>query len=101
LSDADEALDYLAVGPIFPTTSKQNPDPTLGIEGLAELAELARRLRPGLPIWAIGGITLDNAGAVGKIADAAAVIGGLLTTDLATVTGRAEALKAAIAGGRA
>jgi thiamine-phosphate pyrophosphorylase len=101
LSRGSPALDYLAVGPIFPTTNKDNPDPALGIEGLRELVQIARIQRPGLSIVAIGGISLDNAGRVGAIADAAAVIGGLLTTDLEAARARAEALHAAIAGGTA
>lgn len=99
LGSSEQALTYLAMGPIFPTANKDNPDPVLGLEGLADLAALARRLRPGLPIVAIGGITLENAGAVGAIADAAAVIGGLALSDLDAVRARAEALHAAIAGG--
>jgi thiamine-phosphate pyrophosphorylase len=49
---ADEPVNYLALGPIFGTASKENPDPVVGV------AEL-RRLRPlsPLPLVAIGGIT--------------------------------------------
>jgi thiamine-phosphate pyrophosphorylase len=68
-----EPVDYLALGPMFGTASKQNPDP---IVGLSEL----RRLRPltKLPLVAIGGITMDNAAAVFDAgADSIAVIGGL------------------------
>jgi thiamine-phosphate pyrophosphorylase len=46
-------IDYLAFGPIFETTSKQNPDPTAGLTQLAE----AKRLIGSLPLVAIGGIT--------------------------------------------
>lgn len=94
-----EGLDYLAIGPVFSTANKANPDPALGLDGLRELAALARRLRPGLPIVAIGGISLENAGAVGRIADACAVIGGLLPERLEDVRARAEALQQAITGG--
>jgi thiamine-phosphate pyrophosphorylase len=94
-----EGLDYLAIGPVFPTANKDNPDPTLGLDGLRALADLARRRREGLPIVAIGGITLESAGAVGAIADAAAVIGGLLPERLEDVRARAEALQKAITGG--
>lgn len=65
--------DYVAVGPVFATTSKANPDPVVGLE-------LVRRARAmtELPIVAIGGITLANARSVIEAgADAVAVIGGL------------------------
>ena len=67
-------IDYLAFGPIFITTSKENPDP---IAGLAQLTE-AKRLIDSLPLVAIGGITsstLDQALAAG--ADSVAVISAL------------------------
>jgi thiamine-phosphate pyrophosphorylase len=54
-----EPVDYLAIGPVFGTTSKQNPDPVLGLEEL-------RRLRPVTekPLVAIGGITRARAAKV-------------------------------------
>ena len=85
-------IDYLAIGPVFVTGSKPNPDPVVGLQGVGE----ARRLRdasyphsakkgrvgapPGraLPLVAIGGITRGNAQAVLKAgADAVAVLGDL------------------------
>ena len=76
----EEPVNYLALGPMFATGSKQNPDP---IVGLTEL----RRLRPlsQLPLVAIGGITLTNAREVLEAgADSVAVIGDLYSTgDLA------------------
>ncbi len=48
--------DYVAVGPIFPTRSKDNPDP---IVGRAELMEIRRLVSK--PLVAIGGITAENA----------------------------------------
>jgi thiamine-phosphate pyrophosphorylase len=66
--------DYAAVGPVFGTVSKANPDPVVGLE-------LVRRARAmtELPIVAIGGITLANARSVIEAgADSVAVIGGLL-----------------------
>ena len=66
--------DYIAFGPIFPTSSKENPDPVVGLEGLRE----ARRAT-GKPLVAIGGITLRNASEVlAAGADSVAVIGDLL-----------------------
>ncbi len=51
-----EPVDYIAIGPVFPTASKANPDPVVGLDGV----RLARRMTPR-PVIAIGGITLDNA----------------------------------------
>ena len=68
-----EPVDYVALGPIFSTSSKRNPDPVVGV------AEL-RRLRPltDKPLVGIGGITLSNAREVLRAgADSVAVIGGL------------------------
>ncbi len=98
---AAEAPDYLAVGPIFATASKDNPSPVVGIEGLRELVGCARAARPGLPIVAIGGITLETAAAVGALVDAVAVIGALLPeAGLSAVEERARALHATILGER-
>ncbi len=72
-----EPADYLALGPIFGTSSKANPDPIVGLDGL-------RRLRPltGRPLVAIGGITRQNARAVLDAgADSVAVIGDLFPED--------------------
>ena len=49
-------IDYLAFGPLFPTVSKERPDPTVGIAGLKAIRALTRK-----PLVAIGGITRDNA----------------------------------------
>src|SRR5262249_13715172 len=54
-----EPVDYLAIGPIFPTGSKERPDPVLGPAALAELRALTRK-----PLVAIGGITRSNARSV-------------------------------------
>jgi thiamine-phosphate pyrophosphorylase len=50
----DEPVDYLAFGPIFPTASKENPDPVVGLETL-------RQLPADRPLVAIGGICRANA----------------------------------------
>lgn len=66
--------DYIAVGPIFATTSKENPDAVVG-------TELIRRVRPltSKPIVAIGGIKLENAAEViAAGADSVAVISDIL-----------------------
>ena len=70
---ADEPVDYLALGPVFATPSKLNPDPVVGLEDLRRLRPLSR-----LPLVAIGGITRANAqAALDAGADSVAVIGDL------------------------
>jgi thiamine-phosphate pyrophosphorylase len=71
------AADYLAIGPVFATGSKENPDPVVGLEGVRAARALTR-----LPLVAIGGITGGNAREVIEAgADAVAVISGLLPED--------------------
>ncbi len=69
-------VDYIAVGPIFATSTKQNPDPVVGLEGLASIAKAVHK-----PVVAIGGIRIENAGDVLNAgAQAIAVIRDLLET---------------------
>jgi len=68
-------VDYLAFGPIFPTSSKNNPDSTTGLIALAEVVAI----KGSLPLVAIGGITLENVLEVLKVgADAVALIAELV-----------------------
>lgn len=68
------SADYLAIGPVFRTASKQNPDPVVGLEGVRLARSLTRK-----PLVAIGGITRSNAASVMEAgADSAAVISDLL-----------------------
>lgn len=53
---AAEPVDYLAIGPVFGTLSKQNPDPMVGLEALREIVSASP-----VPLVAIGGITIENA----------------------------------------
>lgn len=55
LATIDAAVDYVGLGPIFPTGTKSDAAPVLGEEGFTEL-----RRRIALPVVAIGGITLAN-----------------------------------------
>ena len=75
IAEADKTdADYLAIGPVFATTSKANPDPVLGLEGVRRARELARK-----PLVAIGGITRNNARSVIEAgADSVAVISDLI-----------------------
>jgi thiamine-phosphate pyrophosphorylase len=71
-ADATSA-DYIAFGPIFATSSKTNPDPVVGLEGLRQARAKTRK-----PLVAIGGITLENCRqAIDAGADSVAVISAL------------------------
>ncbi len=68
------SADYVAVGPVYPTATKSNPAPVVGVEFVRQ----ARRLT-GKPLVAIGGITLGNAVDVFRAgADSVAVAGDVL-----------------------
>jgi thiamine-phosphate pyrophosphorylase len=68
------SADYIALGPIFPTVSKENPDPVVGLALLREVRKLTTK-----PLVAIGGITLERAGEVFRAgADSVAVIRDLI-----------------------
>ncbi len=65
--------DYVAVGPVFATSTKRDAEPVVGLEGVRRARALT-----GKPIVAIGGITLENARSVIEAgADSVAVIGGM------------------------
>jgi thiamine-phosphate pyrophosphorylase len=73
---ASEPVDYVAFGPVFPTASKDRPDPTVGIEGLRAVRALTAR-----PLVAIGGITRSNAAVcLDGGADSLAIIADLFPT---------------------
>jgi thiamine-phosphate pyrophosphorylase len=75
-ADAGEA-DYIAVGPIFATSSKENPDPVVGLDGLRRARALTKK-----PLVAIGGITRQNmASVIAAGADSVAVISDLMPHD--------------------
>ena len=68
------SADYIAIGPVFPTASKENPDPVVGLEGVR-----AARAATCKPLVAIGGITLTNcASVIAAGADSVAVISALV-----------------------
>jgi thiamine-phosphate pyrophosphorylase len=75
------SADYIAIGPIFETRSKERPDPLVGLEGVKKLRAATRK-----PLVAIGGITLANCRSVIDAgADSVAVISGLLASPAKTV----------------
>jgi thiamine-phosphate pyrophosphorylase len=68
-------IDYIAIGPIFPTRSKQEPDAVVGLDGLRAVRQVVERL----PLVAIGGINLENLRSVFDVgADSAAMISALM-----------------------
>ena len=92
-SAAEEAVDYVAFGPVFATKSKESE---YGERGLAALAQAAAAVAP-LPMIAIGGIDAANAAkVVGAGAAGAAVIGAIAASEQPE---RAAATLAAILAG--
>jgi thiamine-phosphate pyrophosphorylase len=75
LREADgTSADYVAIGPVFSTASKEKPDPIVGLEGVRRARQLTRK-----PLVAIGGITRGNAASVIEAgADSVAVISDLI-----------------------
>jgi thiamine-phosphate pyrophosphorylase len=75
LQQADlTSADYLAIGPVFATSSKEKPDPVVGLDGVRKARSLTRK-----PLVAIGGITRANAASVIEAgADSVAVISDLI-----------------------
>ena len=73
-SAATTSADYIAVGPVFATSSKANPDPVIGTEFIRQVRSMTDK-----PIIAIGGITLERAPSViAAGADSVAVISDIL-----------------------
>lgn len=71
---AATSADYVAVGPVFATRTKANPDPIIGLEGVRMARSLTRK-----PLVAIGGITRENCRSVLEAgADSVAIISDLL-----------------------
>ena len=84
-ASAEEPLDYVAIGAVFPTKSKERPDPVVGLDGVRRARGLTTR-----PLVAIGGIGPSNAREVLEAgADGLAVISALLgEEDLAAAARR-------------
>lgn len=71
------SADYVAVGPIFSTSSKENPDPVVGTEFIRRMRGLTAK-----PMVAIGGIRLERAAEVIEAgADSVAVMSDILTAE--------------------
>ena len=72
----EDGADYVGAGPLFPTLSKPDAGPILGLAGLKEI-----KMSIDIPVIAIGGITLENAFEAAEIADGIAVISAVLKAD--------------------
>lgn len=73
-----EPVNYIAIGPVFATPSKANPDPVIGLEGVRRALSLTNK-----PLVAIGGITAETAAAVIEAgANAVAVIAAIFAPGL-------------------
>ena len=73
-----DLLDYVAIGGVYATTSKDNVSAPIGIDGLRDLVRSIRERKPGYPICAIAGITAQNAGdVIAAGGDGVAVISAL------------------------
>lgn len=95
-ADADPAADWVALGPIFPTTSKRDPDPVVGLERLRHCRALTAK-----PLIAIGGIDAQRvAGVLEAGADSAAVLSALGAGEPGEIGARSRELVAAAAEAR-
>ncbi len=79
LADAElSSADYTAIGPVFATSTKLNPDPVIGVEGVRHARNLTIKR-----LVAIGGITLENCRSVVEAgADSVAVISAIFGPDI-------------------
>ncbi|MES1211237.1 MAG: thiamine phosphate synthase, partial [Acidobacteriota bacterium] len=94
-ADADPDVDVVAVGPVFPTASKERPDPVVGLDFVRRA-----RARTAKPLVAIGGIGAESVRAVLEAgADAAVVLGAVCRGDLGEIGRNARRLLAAAGSG--
>lgn len=92
-------IDYACVGGVFATTSKDNPNPPIGIDGFVRIRQVFTRRWPRLPVGAIAGIDAGNAAALARAgADGVAVMSAVTMAD--DPRAAAAVLKAAFAAGR-
>lgn len=85
-------LDYIAIGPVFATSTKENADAVIGIEGARAVQAAIDEVRPDMPLVAIGGITSNTArDVIAAGANSVAVISDLLR-DASAIETSARAL---------
>jgi thiamine-phosphate pyrophosphorylase len=71
------SADYIAIGPIFPTSTKENPDPVVGLDFIRAARAITQK-----PLVAIGGITLEKSEDVFRAgADSVAIIRDLMAAE--------------------
>ena len=86
-------VNYIAIGPIFETSSKENPDPVVGLEGLRRVRQVVGQI----PLVAIGGVRPENLPEVLRAgADSVAVISLLLARDPSEIETRTRAILASL-----
>ena len=86
-------VDYIAIGPVFETSSKENPDPVVGLEGLRRVRQIVGQI----PLVAIGGVRPENLSEVLRAgADSVAVISLLLGGGPPEIETRTRAIFAAL-----
>jgi thiamine-phosphate pyrophosphorylase len=99
LQELSEALDaapfYVAYGPIFPTDTKLDAEPCVGLDGLVKASALARARN--IPLVAIGGLGPESLPRVALLADAVSVISAVMAPSVAEVSERALRLSACFA----
>jgi thiamine-phosphate pyrophosphorylase len=81
-------IDYLAIGPIFETSSKENPDPVVGLDELRHV----RQAIGEIPLVAIGGIRLENLRETLKAGANAVAVISLLLSEPAEIESRTRAI---------
>ena len=73
-----DLIDYVGIGAVYPTGSKDDAKAPIGVSGLREIVQAVRARKPGFPVCAISGINASNAGdAIAAGADGVAVISAL------------------------
>ncbi len=84
------AIDYVGIGGVFATTSKDNPDPPIGTEGLRRIVQVFRQRIGNFPMCAIAGIDAHNAAdVIAAGVDGIAVISALSLAPDPTAAARA------------
>jgi thiamine-phosphate diphosphorylase len=73
-----DLVDYVGIGAVYPTGSKDNATTPIGVSGLREIVQVVRARKPGFPVCAISGINAANASeTIAAGADGVAVISAL------------------------
>jgi thiamine-phosphate pyrophosphorylase len=77
-----DLIDYVGIGAVYPTGSKETASAPIGVAGLREIAQVVRARKPGFPVCAISGINAGNAAdTIAAGADGVAAISALSLAD--------------------